>query len=659
MNTYHFRNRNILILKTVLFSLLIIIYTSCAARSDIQTNVRLHIEDSYRMIHDLQDARNGGGITRFLSDPEPAVRNTAYEAYASIQDTNYISDLLNGLQDTESKVKIAAAYALGQTLRTVKANSQTEIRIINAISKESVASVKSQLFKTLGRSGGETGMKFLASYATTDPVILTGISWGIYSAGLRGSFNNGTIRRAINILKQDNSRASRLGAVHFLARTEGLELDSYSSFLIRTAVEEKDPEIKMTRAAVLGKLEGENAGNTLVQFLSGDTDYRVRVNALNSLANTGLEKFEPAVITALHDPNENVRIAAAEYCNTVPQIFSIPTLVNEIDETSSFRVRALVYKSLLSKVKKQKAFSGRIKQQYESADDPYEKALLLDAMKDDIRNYTNRKAESFHTEIPVIRIYGMNALAYIRRHNELASIRQDAFFNILKKAILSGDPVMVSIAADVFRDPDLNYIDFIHDFDFLNRGIDNLNLPEDYEAAEEIQRTINYLKMRNSSRTFQHPPEEAIQWNYLVSVKKKHTVKSQTSRGLITAELFYRESPGTVANFIRLAESGFYNGLSFHRVVPNFVVQGGCPRGDGWGNARRIIRSEFANLSYGSGYLGMASSGKDTESSQWFITHSPSPHLDGRYTIFGKVTKGMDIVHEIGIGDIIESISIR
>jgi len=108
-----------------------------------------------------------------------------------------------------------------------------------------------------------------------------------------------------------------------------------------------------------------------------------------------------------------------------------------------------------------------------------------------------------------------------------------------------------------------------------------------------------------------------------------------------------------------LAESGFYNGKAFHRVVPNFVVQAGCPRGDGFGSLDFTIRSELAETYYDDeGYMGMASAGPHTEGTQLFITHSPTPHLDGRYTIFGKVTSGMDVVHKIGMQDIINQITI-
>ncbi|HES60200.1 MAG TPA: peptidylprolyl isomerase, partial [Caldithrix sp.] len=100
-----------------------------------------------------------------------------------------------------------------------------------------------------------------------------------------------------------------------------------------------------------------------------------------------------------------------------------------------------------------------------------------------------------------------------------------------------------------------------------------------------------------------------------------------------------------------LIDQGFYKNKKIHRVVPNFVIQDGCPRGDGWGSPDFSIRSEFSMINYEEGSIGMASAGKDTESSQWFITHSPTPHLDGRYTNFGKVISGIGIVHQIEVGD--------
>jgi cyclophilin family peptidyl-prolyl cis-trans isomerase len=120
--------------------------------------------------------------------------------------------------------------------------------------------------------------------------------------------------------------------------------------------------------------------------------------------------------------------------------------------------------------------------------------------------------------------------------------------------------------------------------------------------------------------------------------------------------MLVNDTPGSVANFMALADTGYYSPSLFHRVVPNFVAQGGDPRGDGWGGEDYSIRSEIGPLRYQTGSVGMASAGKDTEGVQWFINHSPTPHLDGRYSIFAVVTSGMEVVHQLEMGDEIISI---
>ena len=119
------------------------------------------------------------------------------------------------------------------------------------------------------------------------------------------------------------------------------------------------------------------------------------------------------------------------------------------------------------------------------------------------------------------------------------------------------------------------------------------------------------------------------------------------------------DAPLTVDNFIKLARSNYFNGLAVHRVVPNFVMQDGDNRGDGNGGPGWSIRCEINMLPYERGAVGMALSGKDTGGSQWFVTHSPQPHLDGGYTVFGKVNEtDMKIVDSIVRGDKILSVKI-
>jgi cyclophilin family peptidyl-prolyl cis-trans isomerase len=139
---------------------------------------------------------------------------------------------------------------------------------------------------------------------------------------------------------------------------------------------------------------------------------------------------------------------------------------------------------------------------------------------------------------------------------------------------------------------------------------------------------------------------------------KKVTATVVTSKGAFTIEFMPEEAPLTIDNFIQLARKGYFNGQTIPRVVPNFVVQAGDPRGDQNGGPGYQIRCEVNEVPYERGAVGMALSGKDTGGSQWFVTHSPQPHLDGGYTVFGRVIRGMEVVDNIARGDIIRRVII-
>jgi cyclophilin family peptidyl-prolyl cis-trans isomerase len=132
----------------------------------------------------------------------------------------------------------------------------------------------------------------------------------------------------------------------------------------------------------------------------------------------------------------------------------------------------------------------------------------------------------------------------------------------------------------------------------------------------------------------------------------------ETSRGTIQIELAVLDAPLTVENIVTLARRGFYDGLSFHRVVPGFVVQVGDPRGDGEGGPGYSIRDELNERAYVRGTVGMALDWEDTGGSQFFITHSPQPHLDARYTVIGRVISGMEVVDQIEPWDTITRIHV-
>lgn len=154
------------------------------------------------------------------------------------------------------------------------------------------------------------------------------------------------------------------------------------------------------------------------------------------------------------------------------------------------------------------------------------------------------------------------------------------------------------------------------------------------------------------------------QWNsppeMIIDPKKAYSVTIETERGTIELELYPQHAPKTVNNFVFLARDGFYDGVSFHRVIANFMIQGGDPTGTGSGGPNYRFEDELKGnpLTHETCVISMANAGPNTNGSQFFITHAPQSHLNGKHTVFGKVVKGQDVVDAIRQGDIMKRVAV-
>ncbi|MFT5512744.1 MAG: cyclophilin family peptidyl-prolyl cis-trans isomerase [Bacteroidia bacterium] len=216
----------------------------------------------------------------------------------------------------------------------------------------------------------------------------------------------------------------------------------------------------------------------------------------------------------------------------------------------------------------------------------------------------------------------------------------------IEDCIASRDMALQSLACyEIVKNPSEKWKVLLEDYQ------DSLAIPSQMETFIDIGKAIaaiDSVKYVKPTVAYNHP----IDWDYVKRIPSGQQVEIVTSQGNITIALNVDDAPGSVSNFLKKVDEGYYSDKFFHRVVSNFVIQAGCYRGDGWGSPDWTQRSEFSNyLSYTTGAVGLASSGKDTEGVQIFITHNPTPFLDGRYSIFGYVIVGMDVVNAIDVGD--------
>jgi peptidyl-prolyl cis-trans isomerase B (cyclophilin B) len=156
------------------------------------------------------------------------------------------------------------------------------------------------------------------------------------------------------------------------------------------------------------------------------------------------------------------------------------------------------------------------------------------------------------------------------------------------------------------------------------------------------------------TQQWNHPPE------MMIDTDTTYEATMETTRGTIELELYPQHTPKTVNNFVFLAREGFYDGVTFHRVIDDFMIQGGDPTGTGRGGPGYQFEDEFTpQLRHETGVISMANAGPNTNGSQFFITHAPQPHLDDRHTVFGKVVDGQDVVDAIQQGDVIQQVTVE
>lgn len=145
----------------------------------------------------------------------------------------------------------------------------------------------------------------------------------------------------------------------------------------------------------------------------------------------------------------------------------------------------------------------------------------------------------------------------------------------------------------------------------------------------------------------------------IIDTDKQYTATIETRKGNLVLELFATDVPVTVNNFVFLAREGYYDGVTFHRVIPDFMAQGGDPTGTGAGGPGYSFADEFTTHKHGTGALSMANAGPNTNGSQFFITYSPQPHLDNHHSVFGRLVKGMDVLKKLQNGDTMKKVTVE
>ena len=625
------------------------------------------------------DARrfDAGPIREALSHANPAVRRQGALAAGRIGDPNGVDLLVPALNDSAQFVQAAAAFALG-LLKDPRAIPSLLL---------SVRAGQVEAVTAIAKTGGDEGARALSE------IIATGspdASSPVIDQALLEAWRLGARAPVSQLVRfaEASAPATRWRALYALAR---LRVVQGAPLLIR-ALADQDPQTRAVAARGITKplldsarINPRGAIDALRPLLD-DRDAQIRVNALRALASLGDSIVAGVVAPLAADRDIGVAVQAETTLGVIRGAAALDALRARLT-SSVFALRRQAVIALAQ------------------ADSAAGLAAAAPLTGDADWRWRRVAAEAFGAARARDRLEALltdpdgrvvaEALQALQRL--VPATPPDSGLHARARALVGhADPAVRSVAAELLgRNPSLDDVDLLVAAYHRGEGdpfndarlsavaalgaiaassssgrlrvatkfIATVPRPDDYLvrrlAADTLPDTRDawgaVLPIATGRSTADYR-DIARRWLWPAMAGANPHVVIETDRGTLDIELLAAEAPITVAAFLGLVERRFFDGTRWHRVVPNFVVQDGDPRGDGWGGPGFVLRDELNPTRYETGRVGMALSGPDTGGSQYFITHSAQPHLDGTYTIFGRVVSGAVVLNAIGQGDRIRSI---
>jgi len=658
-------------------SILAVIVTSCIPnkpKSDISFALDLENKD-IQMAYEAGYKKSKDTLFSLFHHADPTIRYIAVNAFASWSDSTAIDSIAALLKDSDENVRIGAAYSLGQ-IRNIKAESY----LVNAFQKfDSLNNnqyFNATLLEAIGKCGSLNSLKQISSvksYKPSDSIVVIGQAKSIYRFATRDIVSNEGTKAAVNLVVNTSyPYDARLYAANYLARAKGIELKNYADTLINAFNAVQDHNINLSLAVAITKSKTTSSFAFLESELGKSNDQGIRYNLISNLKQYTYANADTIAFQYLKDNNPVIAREAGTYLVQNGNAIDSKKYFNYfLDPTTNkaahIEILAAANKHMPYTFSVTKtAINNILKDSLLRVSDIYRKTDIIEALSYDVTNFVFIRDATQKAPDKAIQVAGLASFTNILASPYFSKVYKSNYipykkliFSYLINGLMSGDVGLVSTAAVVLRDPVLGFKTFYPSDSLFKIVLKRQKLPENVEAYKEVAKTLSYWNGLPEKQP-QDKGFRMLDWAVLNNISDSTTCEISTSKGVIKILMLPSKAPMTVANWVELVKRNYFNGKNFHRIVQNFVAQGGCNRGDGFGATNYTIRSEFSRIYYDrEGMVGMASSGPDTESAQFFITTAPAPHLDGRYTIFAKVIKGMDVVKRLQRGDKINKVTLK
>ena len=685
-------------------------------RSRAKTSKAIPTNTLLQIIRSEDERRWDDLLKSLLSDKDPKVRTRAALAAGRIGDERAVLPLIDLLKkDTDWGVQQMAAFALGE-IESAKATDAlieaTRISDLRARALEALGKIAAALPQTEEARRQAIGQVVLDALAlereqampTAGGVRDLGVELLGLTAVLRARPNGAG--KVVSLYLASVDPRVRAAALNTLARLRLKDGNDQA----RQMLDHSNAIVRANAARVLGATEDKEALDVLLDRALHDDDLRVRVSAIRSLGNLKDKRAVEPLVTRGNSLIHLERLVPSSRNELLEIVTTLGRILpNTFNEGAVAFLEKMHNLTRGEAVEVEVAFARTAPGIFQN--DPYKSELKkpnvtwrqvsrraqgLAAIKDVIIGAATNSAgdhalKDAQKELTdMLRNSGALTFALPDILQAYSSFKPADISEIARSQLGASDVIIRATAAEVLgnqapskanaralaealpralRDRDLN--------DAALAILDALAKQKNEEANEAIKtgldssdhlirrKAVALLKANAvgdfSDRigTVKTRNTESDYHRAIARIGRKVTATVVTSKGRFTIEFLPEEAPLTVDNFIRLARKGYFNGQTIPRVVPNFVIQAGDPRGDTNGGPGYQIRCEINEVLYERGAVGMALSGKDTGGSQWFVTHSPQPHLDGGYTVFGHVITGMEVVDNIARGDIIHRVIVN
>ena len=631
---------------------------------------------------DLQVRRSADELAAALGDPDPAVRARAAFALGSVQAPSAVPALREALGDAVPAVRADAAFALGQS-----ADTTLGVALLTALRTEATPSVQRELIDAVGKTGLRTDARDLLRIPLPS-ARQPDLALALARLGQRDQLGPSSWRWLADRLRGPDDAVREPAAYAFTRGPIAWRREADALRRAFDALGLADPASGHL-ARALGRLEDAADVPRLLRALGDAPDWRTRATAANALgAGTGDAAVRDALFAAVaNDAQALVALAAA---GTLARI-DAPT--GEDGDRAATLVAGRRSAPIRSALLPILARTGRTDLLRAQAATPPEldpggtlrqAALRALGLATDPASLDVLLASSTDASAAVA-----NAALGALRARWDGGARRDVqrFYDAFASGVERKDLATTATAAPALADSafwDLGA------GPLLRRAYGEMTPPADIEPMAAILSAIGQVRdgagidfllgvtvegghpvLRRAARDALNERlidgvdveiegdeatggTTAIDWQHLARLGEHPRLTLLTTRGTVVIEMDAEAAPQTVQQITKTAAGGLYDEVPFHRVVPTFVVQGGDYfRRDGYGGPETPIRSEFTRIRYATGTIGMASAGKDTEGVQFFVTHSPQPHLDGRYTAFGRVVRGQDVIDRLEPGDLV------